>query len=178
MHLMAFFAFQYSIFRKCVPYARRCAVGRKFEVCWKVIILAYPPVGQNLKSDRLEPISFKLKCQCCQIKGDFCQQFCQFQTQLLDILATSKPPSGQISKIDTPFDAPGPELFTAAPQSKAVRHDWEPTKPFFWKWEQNVTTKRLSTAGFKRPQLLRQTFYSEAQMVLFTWTVREEVRIE
>ena len=106
-------------------------------------------VGQTSKSDHLGSTSFCLKCSSCQKIEDFCHQFCKFQPQLLGSLASSKlsrlAPNGQISTIDPPFDAVG-SGFSIAPRTKAVRHDWEPTKPFFLKWEQNVTTKRLSTA--------------------------------
>ena len=65
-----------------------------------------------------------------------------------DNLATSEltrsASSGRSSRFDPPFDAPGSELFSAL-RINILRHVWKPLIHFFWKWNQNVTTKCLRT---------------------------------
>ena len=63
----ALYALFVPIFRESVFYALGCFVQGRFEVRWKVLILAHPTVGQTSNSDRLGPFSLILKFPDCHV---------------------------------------------------------------------------------------------------------------
>ena len=77
----------------------------------------------------------------------FHTHFGPFSLVWLGNFATSKlmrlTSRGRISKFDPPLNAPGSVLLGAL-WINVLRCVWRPLSHFFWKWEQNVTSKRRS----------------------------------